>query len=289
MKTSEKKTPADIVAGLVSEADRCAAEVAALRKDIETKGQRILSLALEIRQGDGIALAEVGTLRAEIAAAKEQLPLTERAEQILRTEAQAERDKEKLQRTRHLKRKTRKALEALPPIAARIEAQFEAVIREIKLLEATAEPIAISWQSEFGAKPPVLYPGSVTKMLGHALFMIIRKHGATLPEIKYHQVQGWNAGLADFWATNVKEAGEQLLADDSVRMAKPAIEADEQREEFTPAAPHVWTDAEIAAANAQGNPHGWPLSPREWAHGERSGEDLKPTMPDGHDFDVFGP
>lgn len=288
MNATAKKAPVDLLAGLLKDADQCRKEISKLQASIPVQTAQLKSLALACWQGAPEALAEAAKLRSAIADTHEQIRTREDAERDLMAQVAAKRDEEHNRTDRHLRRKATKALNALPDIARRVEGHIAGLVESIAALEAAREPLELSWKATWGPMPSILYAGSASKVLGHAAYLAFKKNKTPLPALEYYSVPGGWPGLAAFFEDSATRGGEALLSN-GAKLAMPTVEADEPqpREDLTPAPPHVWTDAEIAANEAAGNPANLPLSGREWVKTKNGGVARMPELAEGHDIDPF--
>lgn len=270
----------DSIANWTAEAAGYRQTAEALREALPTEEKRLLSLALAIKQGNPEAIAEASRLRTEIAGAREEIELCEEAARQLDAIAHDELHAEQKRADRHLRRKTAKAIAALPAMVKDVERHLVGFVETYAALHAATEAIAIPYRDGWAQKSTILYTATINRLVGHAAFVLLREKGVKLPEIKFSELDF--EGLHRSWLREATRAKNALLNDDPTVPADEPTPAEPEPAPTVQGQPAYVSDEEIARANVDGSAQDrWPLSGPAYVRAITEADKLsrRPVMP----------
>lgn len=289
------KKSVDLIANWQREAMQFRAESEGAKARNSVIDQEIANLALPFKQGNPDAIARVKDLRTERAANLDLIELNEPAVRKLEALASAELTAEQARSDRHLRRKADKVIQTMPAAAKDLDRGIKLVVQSYASILATAEQPRISWRSNWPAMPGILLERVICRALSHSLHMAFREANIKPIEPRYSEDVAQYKGLHHYFSTKAIEAKHRLLGDGAAVIVEDPIPDDEPSPATPTSAmpvrlqeqPHVYSDEEIARANADGTAQnmGWPISGREYVKARDHGKEKEPQF--APDIDPF--
>lgn len=273
-KKAGEALPVPMSVTFTADADKIAAERAAIEPQIAEKEDAIDALALLAEREDPDALDTIATLESEIADLRKAIRRKEHAERQLRAMAAVELGREQWHRDQHLRKKMAGRSNARLAPAKGIGHAVRKLCGHIKELESANAAMHTAWSSNWPSQADALtYPDTVRKMIGHEIYLVCRELGVPFPEVKYQiDVDKWPAGgITEAFKLAHQRTKDMLLAPEA-----PLAEVME------PQPPVAIVTSEPVSETPQ------ILTGRAWQDlSDHAARMNQPQVADGKDFDVF--